>query len=426
MRVARLNPLDRFHSSLKASLRTLASLGPSREIGQEPATFDGAPPATGSLMLRKVAARCLTTAGRNHTNVKNCTQRNILARFKLISAVSGLLIAAVGCGGDDDEKSKGDGAPVGQVADAAADSAGSNSTPDAGVTSTTDVMAVEQTPSAVNCTALAMALCSATERCAGAGLTFLFGTSAKCVERFKISCDDSVKAPQTGVTPAKAIACASAYASATCGNILNNNIPACDVLGPRANGQACGSNAQCQTGFCTTSDRQCGGCAPRASGGGSCTEDEGCVAGLVCHESLSVCYKPGQAGDSCSEPRPCAYGLFCKDTFCVASLTAGAKCDTDDDGCDFTKGLFCNPIAQVCQALQFADPGNSCGLLNGGFTACRSGECAGFDLDQATTTGVCASLSADGTACGVGKPGCQVPALCENGTCKLPNSPVCQ
>jgi hypothetical protein len=214
--------------------------------------------------------------------------------------------------------------------------------------------------------------------------------------------------------------CAKATAGQTCDDSLDNSqLSACTVPGSNADGTACGSEAQCQSGYCRLMlGSLCGTCAKRAAAGGQCVVDADCQATLVC--ASGTCTGPGQVGASCSGKQPCLRSLTCVSGSCQAPLQAGAACLPTD--CDVAHGLYCDIQSKKCTQTQVAQVGQPCGLVNGVLVACAGGaSCANVKSGQ----GTCHPPAPDGAPCGPDIP-CLAPAICTStARCTLPNPSVC-
>lgn len=106
---------------------------------------------------------------------------------------------------------------------------------------------------------------------------------------------------------------------------------------------------------------------------------------------------------------------------------AGASCDSKAatmPDCDRRLGLFCSRTTNTCVAYTYADDGQPCGVVAGGFAACNAGGlCV---LAAGATMGTCKAAVADGQACDdTNGPPCVVPAKCVAGVCTLGNAAAC-
>jgi hypothetical protein len=283
-------------------------------------------------------------------------------------------------------------------------------------------------------------------------------------DRFVKYCQTELAAP--GVTSSYSSAldsCASAVqnASASCGKLDSSS--ACkSPTGTLTDGTACGTSAQCSSGYCkgsgtssssssdgvTTTSFNCGTCGPKIAIGQPCGSAAGtsCVDGATCvfggTGATGTCQTkptPAKAGDPCGmSNQTCDTGLKCDYTMmkCVALGASGASCESSSDctsplvclGVDFTKNtkgtcgngadvggpcmangfetgckssLVCDPATKTCAQTKYADPGQPCDDKT---TFCSKGSCSvGFDTGStdggAAPQGTCPNIIPDGAPC---------------------------
>ena len=330
-----------------------------------------------------------------------------------------VLLAIAACGGGSENK---DGPPA--AVDTGGSSPDSPAAADAGSDAERD--GGGQGPHVEVCTEFAEKVCDRLNTCAPFIIRFVFGDRARCVARQTLNCIAEATAPGTGVTAANMGACGNSVAAGSCGDLSNlRSLPACDIHGSRPAGGPCGSNAQCQSGACNRQPNTvCGVCATPVGEGNACGEDSECAPGLSCQ--TKKCLKPQALGMPCDAVRPCQFGAYCKEAVCTAQGAAGASC-TAEGACDAGAGLFCNPVARVCQPVAYATAGEACGLVAGGITVCAAG--GRCQMAMGAVMGVCMPPAGDGEGCGAGGPGCLSPALCVGpagaGVCRLPDPPSC-
>lgn len=271
-----------------------------------------------------------------------------------------------------------------------------------------------------NCNSYSTALCNKFEQCAPLDLQLVYGDVQTCIARSVMSCNAGMTL--TPVPPAQLSACSSAVSQLDCQVFVRGNSQpeACAFTGSLANGKACGSEAQCQSGYCNLTNGTCGTCAPRATTGGACTSTYGCQNGLVCNSS-KVCAKPLASGGSCTATSDCAAGLVCVSGKCAAPVALGQPCTLG--ACNEDVGEFCN--GQVCAKLQLAATGQPCGFVNGKEVECSGGGTC--RLAQGQQQGTCVAPAKDGASCdATNGPDCLSPASCDNGKCNVPDPSSCK
>jgi hypothetical protein len=313
-----------------------------------------------------------------------------------------------------------------------------------------DTVAPPAGPTATQaCEAYARANCARQQACSnGFLITRVYADLATCEQRTRDGCVASLAANGTGQTPANVQACAAAFPTVACADLLNgDNLPAACAtpVGRLAMGAACRYAAQCQSSFCAVpTGTNCGTCGPRPSAGAPCNgpgAPVGCGGGgLSCVGETATapgtCLALGARGSLCDATRPCGAGLSCtpvavtapRRTCEPAGTTVGAACGgASAPGCDGALGLACNPMTRTCATISVVAAGVACGLRDDGtFAACaNSGDCQGYTL--MTPRGTCRASAAEGAACDRAQgPFCRTPASCVTagggtaGTCVLP------
>jgi hypothetical protein len=114
---------------------------------------------------------------------------------------------------------------------------------------------------------------------------------------------------------------------------------------------------------------------------------------------------------------------MCSNGTCANGAAAGTSC-ANGESCDQTKGLICDTPTKTCKELKLANPGETCGFVDGSIVGCGAGgKC---NVTTGTGAGTCDAPLADGAACKVGGPGCQTPATCTNGVCTIPDPGACK
>jgi hypothetical protein len=278
-------------------------------------------------------------------------------------------------------------------------------------------------------------------------------------------CQTELAAPGvTGSFNSALDSCASAVqgVTSTCGK-LDTSTACKSPSGSLADGTACGTSAQCSSGYCkgagstttsgsdgvTTTTFRCGTCGAKAAIGQPCggTTNTQCVDGAECNtsgtsgaETCQATPAPGKAGDPCGmSNQTCDTGLKCDYTMkkCVALGAAGASCQYSGDcasplvctGADLSKGtmgtcgnggdvgaacnadgfdtgckstLACDPATKTCVQTKKADPGQPCDDKT---TFCSKGSCSvAFQTPTAdgggmSMQGTCPTVIADGAPC---------------------------
>jgi hypothetical protein len=301
----------------------------------------------------------------------------------------------------------------------------------------------------------AKARCMRTAECSEAFVATTYIDEGTCETRLKLSCLNALSAADTGGTPEASEACAAAYPTESCDDLLDDTPPAVclQARGSRANGATCGFPGQCQTGFCAiVPGSQCGTCAPLPQEGDSCLELTTCGQLLSCWIATALCTSFAPQGAVCNKGQPCGGALFCVGStsttngVCEPSIeTLNAACDSQaktGPGCDRNALLTCNGASNQCATIQFASAGQPCGTVNKQLSLCSAaGTCTTLaDAGAAPTDGgslvteVCVAAAADGAECDLDVgPGCVTPARCvasvaggRYGTCQFADPSKCQ
>lgn len=277
------------------------------------------------------------------------------------------------------------------------------------------------------CTSGSESYCAWLSRCIPVSLNVVWGDTATCVARLKLSCMDQFLTGSNAKSD-DIVACGKAIEAQTCDAPTVDQVSACQPKpGTRANGAACGNDWQCQSTYCKKSGSQaCGTCAIRAKVGEIC--DGGCEFGLTCAQTSLTerrCVVPGGAGASCLTAMVCQSPLVCESGVCTQPtyLTAGMACDPTRSKCDARQGLYCNSTTRVCAQAKYAKAGEMCGTqADGTLTVCTGGStCPSFGTGK-----VCVAPAMDGAACNPSmNVGCINPASCSSGVCKLPDTAAC-
>jgi hypothetical protein len=280
------------------------------------------------------------------------------------------------------------------------------------------------------CQAYAHAACTEISTCAPFTLAATYGDEPTCEQRAVLACTPLFTAGGSGATATGVSACATAVLGETCEQFFDNNQPsACSFTGTLAQGAACGSDAQCQSGFCHHPLASfCGTCGTRAGagqggpdGGAGCLTDVDCQATLLC--GAGTCVAPGTAGAPCSAQQPCEHTLACVAGKCATPVPVGGACTALTD-CDGANGAICNLMKMSCIAIGKAMSGEPCDVVSGGWTECVAGGVC--DNVAKNGQGACHPPAADNALCGPDIP-CLAPAICSSSArCTLPDPTSCQ
>ena len=251
------------------------------------------------------------------------------------------------------------------------------------------------------CQAFAGAFCARLSACSSQLLAAVYGTQAVCAERLALSCQLGAGARDVPRSPLGIAGCSEALAAASCNALLDNALPpACSTLpGLRADGAACGADAQCQSTRCArSSDGPCGVCRALAAANEPCRAASDCYVGLVCSAD-GACRAPAAQGQACDATHPCSW---------------------DRDSCDRSLGLWCG-TSRSCEPWRLASSTQACGLNGDVLSVCT----AGAQCSDAARGGMCLGPLADGAACGANAAPCLVPARCSAGRCAIDDPAVC-
>lgn len=266
---------------------------------------------------------------------------------------------------------------------------------------------------------LARATCEMYEKCARAALA-PYGDVAACADRTALDLRSQLLAPDVGVGDGDLTTCARSVRAAGCASTFMA-LPGCDFRGRRANGDVCGSGAQCASGWCkakSSSFSPCGTCYPRVGEGQPCRSNDECARGLSCPRGF--CRRYAADGEACNVEAVCAPTLQCaKDQKCRPSLAPGADC-SDTLSCSVLDGTLCNTATNQCNDVALAASGEACGSIEP--TTYRNPMCSGGYCNS----GKCAAWASDGAACTPSS--CQPPARCvgRDPTCRVINAGECQ
>lgn len=275
--------------------------------------------------------------------------------------------------------------------------------------------------------------------------------SQETLDEFVAACANIASAPGVTDFDGQVDACADQIASSGC----SISGLSCRIKGSLADGEKCGTSAQCQGGQCATtsamavpdSEIRCGTCASYLPIGAACDaggpaceplvshcsgspgtcvayakvgEDcgAGCESTLTCDATTNECATRPTKGEACTSS--CVDPYRCVGGACAEPVAEGQPCPT---GNECASGLDCNSMS-VCAQPKHAAEGQPCGFVEGEFVDCDEGfECEAPGADQAE---VCVRRKVEGDACTVGKSECRSFLICTSGTCQLPDFSLCQ
>ncbi len=291
--------------------------------------------------------------------------------------------------------------------------------------------------------------------------------------RFLQTCQLSLAAPGTSLTPAAVDACAAAYRSAAASCTSADVEKACSTApGALADGAACGGSEQCASTYCkkessssSTTETGCGKCAAtvalgaacdaakdrcvrgssckttgtsttgtctastsatKVPEGGACVSETGsfssCDAGLRCDFPTKKCAKLVASGEACLATSDCQKGLACVGNRCGAKVAVGGTCATSSD---CVNGAACD-ATKKCAAYTFGAPGDACDL---GTKQCAKGSCTGVTVGTSgVTPGKCPTIIADGQPCDTKSETarCDEYASCIGGKCQIFDPSTCK
>lgn len=263
--------------------------------------------------------------------------------------------------------------------------------------------------------------CKRLEFCAPLSVSLDYGDLDTCVDRNKQVCASALRAPATGATPNTMAACALAFDSASCDDVVVGRPPkSCHDPGALGLGAACGDDSQCSgvDAFCRVApDDTCGACSVRGDVGAACDSARDCQYGLVCY---FTCMRPVGPGDMCDGMlKQCPETMVCFNYKCIVPAQRGASCEPNADHCDHDHGLFCDPEEKICLPYKVAGIGAPCGTG----IVCGRGTCV---PDEGTETSHCVQNLPDGSRCDRTRgPACLGPAKCVNGQCRVPQADRC-
>ena len=308
-------------------------------------------------------------------------------------------------------------------------------------------------------------LASTTTRCGTSSSSF----DPASKNNFVAFCQATINAPGSGVSDTYLNTCTGALAASTSCNI--NQVAGCEnPQGKLANGAACYSSAQCQSGSCTktgsassdggvvdagaTTGISCGTCDPRAAENAACDSsgvtNPRCMSGLNCTNGTCVkpvtipsggaCSYTGPPGTNCAAPTTCIPGsngtgtcdavpkkgekcsficdtnLTCTAGTCVDKVAVGGACPS---GNECLSTLYCDSATKLCATPKAGKAGDTCatGVKCDPGLACKS------NGDAIPT---CVALKNKGEACVSTAGDCALYLDCISGTCQTPDPSQCK
>ncbi len=239
------------------------------------------------------------------------------------------------------------------------------------------------------CSKVAAASCKRINACASFGVKAMYGSTAQCAERGKVTCLAGLKFSGSSITIEKMNACIAEVADAECSSLSVGN--ACKFgPGTLPSGAKCIDSTQCVSEFCARSPTsQCGTCAKPTSVGGACV-NKTCSIGQYCTTANKCVAPTKKLGESCS---------FLEE-------------------CELAKGFACDiMMTRKCIAIKVG--AETCGVdtAQKSFAVCSgNGYCEKNKCKPAVKDGVACSSTTN----------CMPPALCIGGTCTIPSDATCQ
>lgn len=283
------------------------------------------------------------------------------------------------------------------------------------------------TVSAQGIAGIAQAYCDKLFTCLPVDAKPLWADVAACKARIEAKLSLVVKASGVTLDDAGATACATTYSTGTCTGLRDlglgvspiEPLKPCKVKGSLAIGTACGTGAQCVSGFCNGFEGNCGKCTALIAENAQCGGGTECERGLRCS---NTCVKPATENQACGGANPpCTGELECINSICTKHVDPSGACIGAENNptCSDKLGYYCllddGGTNGTCTALPFASATASCAYP----TKCANSACVG---------NTCTAYIADGQTCptGEGPNLCQAPGRCLSGTCGLFDPTTCK
>jgi hypothetical protein len=290
----------------------------------------------------------------------------MMERLRLLAAAAGLM--ALSCGtaqGGGAKASGGQGtggqgqAGSGVAGSLASGGAGGNGGSSAGGSTGAKGPVLGDTP-AEACIAYALAVCTRRDECN-------MIAPGNCLSASE-SCPDLAFSPGATRTVEGLKACAEAFKTLPCDQVIANKSPPCVTPGTRAQGEACSFPSQCSSLNCKMSGSGCGQCAKEVALHESCAgPDVDCQSGSECTGSAQTCepsyLAPVGPNEACVQGSACVKDYFClgvgQDGVCTALPKEGENC-SPYGSC--RSDNYCGP-SRICRALP--GMGQPCGVEYG-------------------------------------------------------------
>jgi len=206
-----------------------------------------------------------------------------------------------------------------------------------------------------SCAELASGVCRRLEACAPFLLEAYYGKRATCEGLFDAVCSRVAERGQA----LDLESCGSSLT--TCGSFVEaRGVPAACFV-PRGGVElddACQTDLDCAAGACQrTKGQDAGVCVVPVKEGASCLAAR-CGNGLRCAGPEMVCVRPGADGAACASPFECESGWLCSAAGVCAKAQLGDACVEGITPCDSGHGQTC--LLDACVELKWADEANSC------------------------------------------------------------------
>ena len=240
-------------------------------------------------------------------------------------------------------------------------------------------------PIDVSCQTIAEKQCGLQELCESHDYA-LWSTRAHCIERLKTACTNRRSPPAN--LAAALTTCAKDTASWSCDEYYDHGyIRTCEPLGTLGTGEQCGTDRDCESGFCGAESGACGRCVKPLRDGDSCTKaPTHCASGSWC--AAGRCQQGRKVGESCAEV-PCAQGLACNGApgaqVCEKAALAGERCG-EEQRCASRRGLKCNDRGFCVRSIEVVSApslpdGSDCSEQKGSVlcdwpSVCWKGKCS--------------------------------------------------